>query len=198
MTSVAKPGLTSYIMLIGNATLGSIQAFAFLFQLSYSNKDQAISPPLKRCPHHNSFNQQRTDPCPSDGCKCTALLTPDALRALLTQSFQMQEIHYLCITDLKPRSKHVQPKVLTVFKQNNLLLQVKVNADVEYICSFLGWFIVRQLGNKNGNKCAFVVFKPFLDVGSFPNMSYSSSLSSAVGAECSPHAKSTKCQVICL
>lgn len=77
------------------------------------------------------FYQKRAEPCPSDGCKCTALLTPDALRALLTQSFQMQEIHYVRITDLKPHLKRMQPEVLTVFKQKNWL-----NADVEYLHSF--------------------------------------------------------------
>lgn len=102
--------------------------------------------PTKERPSHLSWNdayftflfficdQKRAGPHLSDGCKCTALLTPDALRALLTQSFQMQAIHYVRITDLKPHLKCVQPKVLTVFrrKKNGL------NADVERLHTFPG------------------------------------------------------------
>lgn len=111
-------------MLIGKAALGSMQAFVFLVtisaQLFQQRRAHFNSPEMMPTPLFFFFlYQKRTEPCPSDGCKCTALLTPDALRALLTQSFQIQEIHYVRITDLKPHLKRVQPEVLTVFKQKN-------------------------------------------------------------------------------
>lgn len=107
------------------AALGSIQAFVFLVtistQLFQQRRAHFFSPEMML--HHwffvcYYFYQKRAEPRRSDGCKCTALLTPDALRALLTQSFQMQEIHYVRITDLKLHLQRVQP-VLPAYKQKN-------------------------------------------------------------------------------